>query len=1502
MPSIQLHRVAFAIAALTVSLLFVFVFAVLRSQANRGAQADETSRQSEQRLQELEAKRNHPGMLLFRAAEFDPLQSLPTALRMGTAQLEIVKPPAVQTEAVEPRDSSYWIVQFADRIKPEQTASLRARGYEIKAYIPNNAFIVKVPRTQEAALRNNREQAFRWTGAYGAGLKVEPELAALVNETNETSSVETDAPIRLAFNSFPGEKADQFKTRLAGLKLRWPVDVIERFDGVTSGLIYAARAELAKVITALAHLEGTEWIEQQKELKPANDNGVKITQAGPGSTDTPLYRHGLTGAGQIIGFVDTGLDTDHAQFRFSADPAAQTLSFATTTQELVDGALPFQVTNPNNKVLTYYVLGRGRKIDNPNNPNGGKVLDPNQRIGADYLNAVAYDDSASEMHGTSVVSVAAGRNYAADGTGAVPGLPTRSRDDGIAPDARIVFQDVGHPAGELFGLDIGQAFIHTQAYSTGVHIHSNSYEYSAPVGYNSLARDGDAAMWRLRDYTIFFAAGNDGPRSHTVYWETKNAILVGSTSTPTTANNPENLSGYSSHGPTLDGRIKPDIVVPGTLRSATEFTGVPSSFGSATSTTALDAAVNPVAPNNNRDFRLNTSTSFACSLAAGGAALVRQYFVEGFYPTGTKTAANSLNPSNALIKAVVLNSGRNLTGSYTATDAPYGESAPLPNSGQGWGRMTLDDVLYFPGDRRELKILADIWNGATAPETSRPAPNPAIMTGQTHTYQVANVSTVEPLRITLVWTDPNATPGASVALVNDLNLEVTDPTGKVYRGNVNFSNAYSQVANGAEFDNRNPLEAVYIQTPNPGTYTVKVIGQNVPGNGQMGIVAQPGNQTIDSNRQGYALLATGNFTAGAVPVINFATSSISGGVNADRFVGRNETVTATLHIENPTVVPATNVNVQIAVASGSQVPAHLVRLNGQPAGQPATMQLGDLAGGSNHPRALQVTLLNDASIQTGQIITFHVTMTPANGLATTTQFMLEVAQKIITWRTNFEPTVDPGGPDIIVIPELDWTLRPDNPAPAANGDPFAGNWNLTTAQKAAGSTASIGDPSGPGMSYGFSTTARGAQTYDDTRYWTKKIVLPGLNVVGDKVTNPTFTQQIKAAIESYSVDIQHDFTGDEADSNGNRDVAFVRVRTYRNTGSISGMDDTGFNDETFTNLLWVDSSVPSSNGFRRYTGTAPLDGNGLFGVDAVTPDQSDVAFRIELQFQRNSITQSGEGIFFDNLALRLRVGDTAIYNAPLANQSVTVNGAGFTGFEVAPGALVSSFGTGFPAATNINAPVTALPLPTTLNGVSVRVNGVLSPLLYVGGGPQFGAPGAFQINYQLPYETTPGVAYVEVLHNDAPIASEFLNVRTSAPGLFSVASNGMGQGSVLNQNSAPNSGTQPEARDRVLQIFATGHGAALLHSLTRAPIALATGAPAPFVTSANDPLYVTSYTPTVTLGGVPAAVEYSGLAPGYVGLWQLNVRIPLNAPTGNAVPLLVTAEGRVSNAVTVAIQ
>jgi uncharacterized protein (TIGR03437 family) len=249
-------------------------------------------------------------------------------------------------------------------------------------------------------------------------------------------------------------------------------------------------------------------------------------------------------------------------------------------------------------------------------------------------------------------------------------------------------------------------------------------------------------------------------------------------------------------------------------------------------------------------------------------------------------------------------------------------------------------------------------------------------------------------------------------------------------------------------------------------------------------------------------------------------------------------------------------------------------------------------------------------------------------------------------------------------------------------------------------------------------------------------------------------------------------------------------------------------------------------------------------------------------------------------------------------ESRTSNAASFESAKgVVPGSLASYF-----AATNVVQAESAqfLPLPTMLAGVSLRIGGTLSfvpnsgwavspegsflaPLLYVG--PN-------QINFQVPQgiDLSNSVP-VELTMPDGATRLSIVNVAASAPGLFSVLRNGQGQGAILNTDSSLNLGTNPAARGSVIQIFATGAGE------TDPPLVPGEAAP-----ETGDPLVMTRVEPTVTIGGQQARVLFSGMAPGWVGLWQINAEIPANIEPGPAVPLLITADGIESNTVTIAVE
>jgi len=320
---------------------------------------------------------------------------------------------------------------------------------------------------------------------------------------------------------------------------------------------------------------------------------------------------------------------------------------------------------------------------------------------------------------------------------------------------------------------------------------------------------------------------------------------------------------------------------------------------------------------------------------------------------------------------------------------------------------------------------------------------------------------------------------------------------------------------------------------------------------------------------------------------------------------------------------------------------------------------------------------------------------------------------------------------------------------------------------------------------------------------------------------------------------------------------------------------------TFSGTTVLTATVTSTNGgtptgivdFSTGTyalGTATLSGSGTSATASLTLSG------VQLAVGTNSITAS-------------YAGDTSYYSQT-ATASVTVtstatgppsigglSNAGSYRQAFAPGGILAVFGTKLASAT---ASAPTVPLPTMLTGTWATIDGIAAPLYYVSGG---------QMNIQIPYETASSSTATLTVDNNGQTASFSFTIAATAPAIFTTNSQGTGQGSILNTSNQLVDASHPATPGSTyIQIYCMGLGA-----VTNQP---ADGAAAPSNTLAR-----TSATPQVTIGGVEANVTFSGLAPGFVGLYQVNAEVPAGAPAGSAVPVAISIGGVTSNTVTIAV-
>ncbi|RMX67097.1 hypothetical protein DD238_003793 [Peronospora effusa] len=437
-----------------------------------------------------------------------------------------------------------------------------------------------------------------------------------------------------------------------------------------------------------------------------------------------MREHNITGSSIIVGITDTGLYIDHDQF----DQESRKM---------------YDAEDMTARKVVYYQT---------------------------FANNVDEAEGGTCGHGTHVSGILAGSSY-----------NKMNNNLGIASSARIAFMDVGKQDAKCAGNSGCDVSLETPGevanlmkaqVDTGAKIFSFSWGTGAN-DYNTQTEQVDEYIYNNPEILIIVAAGNSGEKgSHTISSPSgaKNVVSVGASlnsvasfvATPCqTVLNENTVASFSSIGPTLDGRQKPDLVAPGMT--------IISSQSEKPGSTTKSSAVCPL-----------QGTSQSTPVIAGMAVLIYEWLRDGWWKNGVPDPTFGMDTIPAsLIKALLLHSSEAMsrrlvqpgTGvtSCVALEAAAKPLKSYPDFNQGYGKPTMLNLVSFLDTNGDSSASSSSSNTIYFFPNSSDGSEPSVVEGSEVTFHFMLTAGVN-LRVTLVWTDPPASVGSKLALQNDLDL------------------------------------------------------------------------------------------------------------------------------------------------------------------------------------------------------------------------------------------------------------------------------------------------------------------------------------------------------------------------------------------------------------------------------------------------------------------------------------------------------------------------------------------------------------------------------------------------------------------------------------------------------------------------------------------------------------------------------------------------------------
>jgi len=758
----------------------------------------------------------------FQRLVFDPLSQTPDL------------PEGLSLNAYPGDGTGYYLVQFKGPILPDWKKTLQEQGAIVLDYVPQFAFIVRM--NSAISTRVKLLDAVRWVGLYQPAFRLSTDLDKVI------AGEKPDQMTRVVVRSFTGEPPDVLLKQLEASGAKVQAMGSESGGGVLFKLELPATS-----LPDVARLSGVAWVEPWAQ--PILHNAIARSDLGMNKNGVET-RLGLYGAGQIVVDGDTGVSTGNTA----------------TMHDDFKGH--------------FYKGSWGSGICGS---------------WADYDEHGTH--TAGSVLGNGVRSGAITATHAYSGSNA-----------GIAPEALLwawAFCD------NWSGLPDTNPYTDyfTVMYNDDprARINTNSWGYDAPAGtYNAFSREVDRFIWDHQDMSVFFSAGNDGTDANSdgivdsgsmgVPAGAKNVVTVGASENyrmtggynpgsgcstwggcwasdypanpvknDRLSDDPMGMAAFSSRGPTLDGRLKPDVVAPGSNIVSTRYQGTATGWG------VYDAY-----------YLYMGGTSMATPLTAGGGAVVREYY---------SVTRGITNPTAALVKATLINGARDMTpGQYrdTVPDGSKDDVIRRPDINQGWGRVDLYNSLVHDAPNQ-------LWFHEH-------------LTGLTTTQEYVQQFTVSdnqhPVRVTLAWSDYPGTEAANGGLVSDLDLTVTAPDGVTYNGNDLIGDGLLD----GDVDHVNNVEG--LDFTQIGNYTVRVRAYNTPQGPQPFALVVSGDMggyigtlagTVSESGTGTSLPGASLY-ATASPTMTNNTTSGPGGAYSMALVAGTYTLTVTQYGYMPATI------------------------------------------------------------------------------------------------------------------------------------------------------------------------------------------------------------------------------------------------------------------------------------------------------------------------------------------------------------------------------------------------------------------------------------------------------------------------------------------------------------------------------------------------------------------------------------------------------------------------